>query len=156
MDEKELKRAKSIAYRLLEYRGRSEKELTTRLKSKKVSGRVIAKVITDLKKVCLVDDKEFARALVAERINRGYGPQRIARELKAKGITESLVRRVIPELCDKQRIDNLMDELIKSRVKRYRGKPPAEIKRKLYSYLSVRGFSFDEIERALEDIESIL
>ena len=68
MDEKELDRAKSLAYRLLEYRSRSEKELAARLKLKKISGRVITRVISDLKRISLINDEEFARAWVRESL----------------------------------------------------------------------------------------
>jgi len=150
VNEKDFKRAKNIAYRLLKYRIRSEKELSRRLRLKKVPQHIITVVLDGLKKASLVDDERFTRIWIQDRISRGYGPLRIRGQLREKGIGDGLINDFLDKYVDKQSSELLLDELIKRRVKRYKGKKPHEIKRKLSYYLGGRGFSFEKIQQALE------
>ena len=156
MDKDKLKRAKNIAHRLLKYRIRSEKELSRRLKLKKIPQDIITAVLDDLKKVSLVNDEEFTSLWVQEGTRKGYGPLRIKRQLREKGIKEELIRDFLGRFQDKQVSALLIDELIRRRVKRYKGKTLPEIKRKLSYYLRARGFSFEDIQHALENLEAFL
>lgn len=152
MNEKELAKAKQITYRLLRYRIRSEKELAKRLKQKKISKSVIKTVLEDCKRLSLVDDRVFTKLWIKDKFNRGYGFLRIRRELREKGIEEELINQCKDAFKKEYRTDLILDELIKKRVKRYKHDNPKEIKRKLFVYLHNRGFSFEEIERALAQL----
>lgn len=56
---------------------------------------LIARVLDQLVAEGLQSDTRFAEALVASRIRRGQGPQRIRRELAERGVDAELVQRAL-------------------------------------------------------------
>lgn len=152
MNEKELAKAKQIAFHLLKYRIRSEKELAKRLKQRKISQHTINRVLKSCKRLSLVDDREFTRLWIKDKLNRGYGFIRIRRELREKGIEEDLIDGCIDASKKEYKTDLILSELIKRRVKRYKHCDYKEIRRKLFAYLHNRGFSFKEIEQVLTQL----
>ena len=152
MNEKDLKRARTIAFRLLKYRIRSQKELETRLKIKKIPADTIKVVIGDLKRLSLVDDRAFTRAWIQDRIRRGYGTVRIKKELREKGIDPEVISEGIAAFGKEAQSPAVIQRLIERRLRRYRTDDIVLIKRKLFSYLGARGFPVDQIRQALEDL----
>ena len=73
-------------------------------------------------------------------------------ELREKGIVICLIDEF---LRGQEEADNasLIDELIKRRIKRHRGKNPLEVKQRLFYFLRNRGFSFSQITAALERVD---
>ena len=150
MDRDILSKAKNIAFRLLKYRIRSEKELSSRLKIRKIPFEIISKVIRDLKELSLINDREFARVWVRESLRKGLGPLRIRMQLRQKGIEESLITNFLDNPEADQGYATIIEGLIKKRLSRYKDKDKLKIKRKLTLYLRSRGFSFKHIQQALE------
>lgn len=56
---------------------------------------LIARVLDQLAAEGLQSDARFAEALIASRIRRGQGPQRIRRELVERGVGAELVQRAL-------------------------------------------------------------
>ena len=80
-DDVERAREKALSY--LSYRPRSETELERYLKDKEFSDRVIEDVIERLRRVELVDDREFARFWVENRTRfRQRGRRALVVELR--------------------------------------------------------------------------
>ena len=67
-------KAREAALRLLAVRARSEGELDDRLKRKGFDERTSAEVVAALKRVGLVDDEDFARAWVDEKLRKLASP----------------------------------------------------------------------------------
>ena len=153
MDSQDVEKAKIAAYRLLKYRSRSEKELAKRLKRKKFSRPVINKVIVYLKRLSLVNDEEFTREWIQQRLNKGYWFIRIRRELKAKGISDKLINKYILRFKDKTESGSVIRQLARRRIRRYTDRPESEIKRKVGAYLCRRGFAVQDVYWSLDDID---
>jgi len=86
------------ALKFLGYRARSEAEVRTKLAQSGFSLKIIEPTLTKLRSLKLLDDEAFARAFAQARIeDRGYGPLRLERELRRKGIASALIARLLDE-----------------------------------------------------------
>lgn len=95
-----------------------------------------------------IDDAAFARHWAAYRHQRkGVSQRKLALELRAKGIAESLVRQVLAESgrSDTQEID----KVIAKKAARYAGD-----RQKFIIYLQRQGFYYDDIILGLERYDS--
>ena len=147
----ELKKAKNLAFRLLKYRDRSEKEIVNRLKKKKVSEEVIEKVIAELKSSSLLDNRRFAKSWIQERIRKGYGLLKIKAELKEKGIDQDLLEDLLQDINKDAWVLPQIRELAQKRIKKY-NKIDLNVKRKILSYLVRRGFPYEKVIRVLKEL----
>ncbi len=84
------------ALKFLAYRPRSEAEVRAKLTQLGFPNKVIEATVRKLHSLNFVNDKTFARNWALGRVEgRGYGPLRIDRELRQKGIAKSLVNEVL-------------------------------------------------------------
>ena len=136
-------KAKQKAFRLLSVRGRSIKELRTRLKEKDFEEPVVEEVIARLIELKYLDDESFASQWAQNlAVNRLYGNRRIEVSLSEKGIDRKLIMQSIDEvreeISEKQAINRLIEKKVKS-------KKIIELnekeKRRLAQNLIGRGFS---------------
>lgn len=92
-------RAREAALRLLGARPRSTAELRARLRREGVPVESATSVITDLTRAGYLDDLEFARAWVRNRLAvRPCGALRLRSELRGKGVAASLIEQAIREV----------------------------------------------------------
>lgn len=83
------------AMRWLARREYSVHELAQRLQGKGYAAAAVAEALADLESRGLVSDRRFAESLVRSRTERGYGPMKIAHELRAKGVDDALVDELV-------------------------------------------------------------
>jgi len=138
-------KAREYAFLLLKFRMRSEKELTERLQRKKFSDAVIGETLTFLKEKKFIDDSDFARAWVADRLKKPFGMRRIRQELKSKGIADSIIACRIDEVKKDYCEQELVERIARERFPKIKGVEPQKAKSRLYAYLLRRGFSPDVI-----------
>jgi regulatory protein len=77
---------------------RTRHQLAEKLRSREFGEAVIAATLRRLDELQLVDDGEYARAVVAQRKSAGQGRWRIGRYLSQAGIPADLAERVLDEL----------------------------------------------------------
>jgi regulatory protein len=150
------KEALEYAMLFLSYRPRSQREMSERLKRKGFEPEVTAAVLEDLKNLRLIDDSQFARDLAESRIkNRLQGDARVREDLIRKGIDRKLAEDAVRDLSDAERED-VPDEderayqaLVKRRNQIHNA-DDRTVQRRLFGYLSRRGFAYDTVERALQ------
>lgn len=86
-------RAYQKALELLGYRARSKTELRRRLRQEVDSNEVVEEVLEQLEQDGYIDDEEFARMFIRDRIRlKPRGPYKIASELGQKGIDPDRAR----------------------------------------------------------------
>ncbi len=148
----EIREAKDYAFKLLSYRPRSIKEIEDRLKKKDYSSRVISEVIKSLKRLKLLDDKEFVRMWLESRIKtRPLGRYRLYQELIQKGIDRDLIEETLGNYKEGE----LARELVQKKLKgSYRNLDNLTKERRLYGLLKRRGFSSDTIQEVLRGVEN--
>ena len=144
-----LKRAKDKALKYLGYKMRSKKQVITKLEQNDFPPNVINKVINILEKYNYINDEDFAKAFIKDKLNlNGYGIFKISYDLKILGIEEEIYKKYLYNdkfINEEQKAKDLL-------LKKLKGKNIQDLdykeKQKIYAYLARRGFSYDSINKA--------
>lgn len=137
----------NLVYRFLSYRPRSEKEVSDYLTKKKISQKMIARVIVRLKSQGYLNDEEFALWWLDQR--QRFRPRSryfLKSELTKKGVGVEVVDRVLANVDE----EALIEKIILDKKSWLTGLEPNKAKEKLIAYLSRRGFSWEKIRLGLE------
>jgi len=125
-------------------RDHSRAELARKLSARGFSADATQCVLDSLAEAGLVDEGRLAEAYVAERLRKGFGPSRIRRELREKGLSNALIDphleqtsgdwlRLIAAVHDKRfgpaPAGDLKERARRGRFLEYRGFPPELIAR---------------------------
>lgn len=131
------------SFLLLKFRPRSVREMEFRLEKKGFSRAVTGGTVAFLKSKKFLDDASFARAWAQSRAARSYGLSRIGRELSCKGVDEDLAGQALGRLvADGYSETKAALELVSARKSSLlRDKDALKRKRRLFAFLSRRGFS---------------
>lgn len=138
------------ALKFLGYSPRSEAEVRAKLARLDFSKASIDATLARLRSLSYIDDENFAREWSRSKAEgRGYGPLRVERELRAKGIEASLVRRIIEETFRRGQGRETARKLLE---KRFRGKDLGDEKvlRRAMAYLQRRGYRDSVIAEVLK------
>jgi regulatory protein len=140
--------AKNIAVNYLSYRRRSSKEIRDHLVRKGFDRESSEKVVRDLQSAGMLDDREFARSFVKDRLLRKpVGLALLRRQLLAKGIPSGTAEEVLEELVSARDQQNAAVELLKQRMRlahrSLSGLDEVKRKKRLVDFLLRRGFSYD-------------
>ncbi len=145
--------AREACLRLLERRARSAAELRQRLRRTGFEQDIIETVLANLAQAGLVDDAEFARQWVAERIAAGAGGrQKLRWELRRKGIDEDLVRQAVDLTIDDA---TELEQALDLARRRLRGQPadlPGLLR--LKRLLASRGYGYTTVETVIRRLSS--
>lgn len=152
MDEdREFKRARNSAMRLLGVRDRSCFELKERLKKKEFPEAVSDRVIAWLLEYNYLNDERFAFAFARSRVeNKRFGQFRVRRELSLKGIAGDLIDRVLAEVYEQNDPDTLARAAAEKKMSGWNGLPAQTVRRRMAGFLKRQGFSGDVVYRTLD------
>jgi len=148
---KDISSAKCIAYQLLKFRARSEKEIRDRLRQKCFPPKIINQTVDHLYRLKYLNDREFATAWVNSRILKPLGLRRISFELKEKGIPEEIITETLEKVKEKYREYDTVMELARSKLKKMKDIEEFKAKRRVYSFLARRGFNLDTINEVMDN-----
>ena len=132
---------------MLARREHSAFEIRRKLKQKELDETEIEEAITTLQQEGLLSDERFAESYINMRQAKGYGPVRIAMELRERGVAEAVFE---PHLRDRS-ID--WTAVLKAAYKKKYGSSQCgdySEKAKRMRYLQYRGFSLDKIHELIE------
>ncbi len=146
-----LKKAKDKALKYLSYKMRSKKQVIKKLEECDFPPNIITKVINILEKYNYINDEDFAKAFIKDKINlKGYGIFKIAYDLKILGVDEQIFKQYLYN-------KNFVNEEEKAQallIKKLKGTNIKDLsykeKQKLYAYLFRRGFSYESINKAFD------
>jgi regulatory protein len=148
-------RAKESALRCLASGRRTRSQLRQRLLRKEFPARVVDECLDQLERSKLIDDGEFARSFVRDRMRfRPRGKAAILAELKAKGIPRDEAAAAIAEGFSQGSTDEL--DLARRAAAKFRHRPREEAlpaRRRLYAFLARKGFAPDTISLVLENYD---
>ncbi|MEW6075241.1 MAG: regulatory protein RecX [Candidatus Omnitrophota bacterium] len=136
-------RAKEYAFLLLKFRQRSETEIRQRLERKKFDTAIIKDTVAFLTEKGFLDDRRFAVAWAESRLKKPFGLRRVRQELKIKGICGEVIEEVSAEAGARYPEKEIVEAIVRKRLKGFAGEDTVTIKRRLYGYLLRRGFSCD-------------
>ncbi len=147
----EVERATDSALHFLAYRPRSTREVTDRLRRRGYSDPAIDGAIEKLRGWRYLDDQEFARFWVENRLEyRPSGSRRLRQELRQKGVDGEVVDQTIEAV----EVDELPAaiELARKRVERLRGLDPIVRRRRLAGFLQRRGYGWDVVKPVIDQV----
>jgi regulatory protein len=141
-------RAHQLAVNFISYRPRSSKEITDRLTRKGFSAELTIEVIDRLRELHLLNDLEFARMYVRDKLQgKPMGKAMLRRKLLEKGIAFQTSESVLKEYVTDEDEQNAARALAERKLKVSRSKfsrlDPLARRKRLTDYLLSRGFSHD-------------
>lgn len=143
-------KAVDAAAQLLSYRPRSTQEIRQRLLKKSFNDVVVDTAIEKLQRLGYLDDRAFARFWIEDRNRfKPRGRRALSYELRNKGIDDSTINELLDEIVDES--DGAY-EAAQKRVRSMRGKTQREFKQKIGAFLQRRGFGYDSVNNALNQL----
>lgn len=143
------------AVRYLALRPRSRTEIEGYLRGKGDSEETVAQVLARLESGGYVDDAQFARFWVENRLRfRPRGSRAMRFELRQKGLAQDDIDAALEGLDEEE----AAWEAVAGKVERWQGLDEREFLQKAMAYLGRRGFNFDVCRnvgrRAWEQVQS--
>lgn len=129
---------------MLARREHSRTELRRKLKSRGFDSESIEDVLQGLANEGLQSDHRYTESFLNSRINKGYGPVRLAMELRERGIEADLI-----ETCIENLDIDWIDTLHSVRQKKFGEKLPETYNAQLKEsrFLQYRGFTAEQINK---------
>jgi regulatory protein len=145
----QVEKAYQRALNFLSYRPRSEDEVRRNLRKKEIEEPVIEEVIERLTRGELLDDREFARYWVENRLRfNPRGLRGLRHELRQKG----LANRIIDETLEDLDVEAAARKAAEAGARRLQELEERDFRRKLQAYLKRRGFSYAVIAPLIEEL----
>lgn len=135
---------------LLNKKLRSRYEIENYLKKQDCPN--IDKIINKLESIGLINDAKFAQAYTNDKINLSLdGPEKIRHNLEKLKVDSDIIDNVISKI-DENIINEHLKKLISKKIKtsKYTGNV---LKNKLKIYLVNLGYSYNDVNKALENIK---
>jgi regulatory protein len=141
-------RAHQVAVNFISYRPRSSKEIVDKLARKGFSRDLALEVVDQLKELNLVNDLQFARMFVRDKLlGKPMGKAMLRRKLLEKGIAFQLSERVLKEYVTEENEQAAAKTLAVRKMRtsraRFSALDPLARQKRLIDYLLSRGFSHD-------------
>ncbi|MBC7225777.1 MAG: RecX family transcriptional regulator [Thermoflexales bacterium] len=141
-------RAAERALDLLSYRPRSEAEIRERL-AERYDAETAGEVLERLRRSGLVDDREFARYWVQNRLQHNpRGAMALRQELRQKGVDESAIEEALAEYDEEEAAARAAE----AARRKLRGLAPDLFRRRLMDYLLRRGFPYGIVRAVVQQI----
>jgi regulatory protein len=144
--------ARTICLRLLTARARTRAELAEALDGRGVPRAVAGQVLDRLTAVGLVDDRAFAeRFVVARHQDRGLARRELCRQLRDKGVDDSVIADAVSGLDPEQEIQTGR-RLVERKLRSMARLEPAVRSRRLVGMLARKGYSPAMAFRIVRDV----
>ena len=140
--------SKSRALKIINARPMSKKEMRDRLIEKGESAENAEACVEWLCRMGLINDESYAGTVVRHYAAKGYGAARIRQELNRHGVPRELWDEALEQMPEQ---DDKIERFIRARLTDTGDR--AQIK-KVSDALYRRGYSWDEIKRAIDKFKS--
>ena len=135
----------------LDFCARSARDIESALRRKGYVPPAIEAVVARLTENGLIDDARFARRMAEVQSKKPVGVYAFKRRLRAKGISEDDAEEALCAFDDAQQRSAALDAG-RSLYRKYAALPRREARAKLSQALSRRGFPWDAISAAVDEI----
>lgn len=110
------------------------------------------RILRKLQEEGYVDEGRYACAFARDKFRQNrWGRQRVAMELRRRGIADALVDAALQEIPDTDS-DATLTALLRQRLRATKAKDDTELFLKLLRYSVGRGYSLDEAHRCLKQL----
>lgn len=149
----ELEKAYLRALRLLNIRPRTAFEISSRLAKAGYGEKTIEPVMARLQEAGLINDQVFAHTWVENRCTfRPRSKRVLVLELHQKGVADSEIQSAVCDLDE----TSLALQTAQKYVSRCKDMPFDEFRKKMFGYLSRRGFNFETVTEAINHTWQIM
>jgi regulatory protein len=139
------------AYRSLARRAHSRHELQEKLERKKYPPDTVKAVLAELETQKFLDDRAFAVSFARDRLERRQlGRNRVALELKTKGIAKELIEETLGPLYGEIDEQSLAKEALSKKLRAMKRSSTASDRRRFADFLRRKGFSYEAIRKTLK------
>ena len=135
----------------LDRSARTAKTLSDSLRRRGYVPPAIDAVIARLTENGLIDDARYAQRMAELSASKPVGVYAFRRKLRAKGISDEDAAEALSAFDDDQQRDAAL-EAARRLVRKYEALPEREARAKLSQALARRGFGWDAIESAVDDV----
>jgi regulatory protein len=144
---------KKKALDILARRRLSEKELRRKLRPVNKVSTYIERLMNDLKKHGLIDDRDFAAAVIHTQLIGGSKSKRyIKSKLYQKGVPKTISEEAVEtELADYNEAEAAM-KIARKKYKTVKDLPQLKAKKRIADFLRGRGFDWDIVNQALDEL----
>lgn len=143
-------KARVVAYELLARRPWTRKELTERLRRRGAPPAIAAELVAELEAAGYVDDRAFARGWAETRARqKALGRQRIAAELRAKGVARELIEAALRETFGEVSEETQALAVARRRLPSLLQRDPRKAPARLRDHLLRRGFPSEVVSAVL-------
>ena len=134
------------------YQERCHKEVIAKLKTLGMIPSVIDKIISELIKANYLNETRFTQSFVRGKFRiKKWGKNRILQELKVRNISSFNIKLGMKEISDDNYQKTFYD-LFEKRRGEVKQLTKTEQKKKIFSYMSYRGWENSKIYEALRDL----
>ena len=152
LEEDQRKRAKDAALHYLSFRPRTVKEVRDKLREKDYEEEIVQETIVLLKRLGLLDDRDFADRWIAERLRlKPRGRRLLFVELTKKGIARETAEEALSTAFENKDERTLAADLLRKRAARYGKGEPRQAFRKMHDFLVRKGFDFEVAREVAEE-----
>ena len=145
----DVERAHERALNFLSYRPRSEAEVRRNLRKKDVTDEAIEAEVERLTRAGMLDDREFARYWVENRLQfNPRGARALGHELREKGVPVSIIDDTLAGFDE----EPAARKAVEAGARRLAHLEPTAFRRRLGAYLARRGFSYAVISPLVEEM----
>jgi len=129
------------ALRYLGYRARSAAEVKIYLRRRGASDTVVDATLEKLRGFNFINDETFARNWALSRAqSQGYGPRKIAQDLRTKGVGDAVIGAVVKEIFDQEDEEKRARKILEKNFPSDILQEPRALRRAV-AFLQRRGYS---------------
>jgi regulatory protein len=151
--EEELSKAKNYTYRILARRMYTTKEIRDKLAERGYIDEVTQDVIATLERYGYLNDRTYAEEWIRSRMRaKPKGKTALRQELARKGVEKSIIEDALNQTFDESKEADMVLDLARQKARSYSSDDPAVARRKLQSFLLRRGFDFETVRDAIEQV----
>jgi len=150
----DLNSSKVIRIKAMDYLGRrdhSKSELFKKMRNEVDSFELLQEELDKLEMEGYINEQRFAEEYIRSRVIRGYGPIRIKSELRTKGLKDGTISISLMKY-DGEWVSAAVKAVLKKFSSEAKAYKDQKILLKKKRFLAYRGFNFDHINNALENI----
>ena len=134
------------------YQERCHKEVIAKLKTLGMIPSVIDKIVSELIKANYLNETRFTQSFVRGKFRiKKWGKNRIFQELKVRDISSFNIKLGMKEISD-DNYQKTFYELFEKRRREVKQLTKTEQKKKIFSYMSYRGWENSKVYEALRDL----
>ncbi len=144
------------ALNMLAFRARSSSELARALVRKGADNSHVAAAVARLVEQGFVDDAAFARSFARSRVvGASYSKRRVQLELRRKGVARDVGEAAIADVFDEEGVDegSMVEAAARRKLRTLASLEPAVRRRRLYGFLTRKGFDSSDIRSVMQTLE---